>query len=165
MEIQTRAAEGGTVGGAGPRGLRLLSWFGFPECLHPDFPLFAFHILSSSCLGFCLGLLPRSPHTSLLGEEFQVRQKLGSSETPRSPSRPSPFPGRPGRKGRRKLSRLGCSHPGRVPSAGDADTAHHWPPPRFSVSHRAYKQHQQGGGYFFLGPPLVISFPLPTPLL
>lgn len=35
------------MGGAGPHGLKVLSWLGFPESLHPDFSLFASRITAS----------------------------------------------------------------------------------------------------------------------
>lgn len=49
----------------GPHGLGVLSSFGFPECSSSRFSLCVFQILSS-CPGFCHGVLPCSPHTSLL---------------------------------------------------------------------------------------------------
>lgn len=148
MEIRTQAAEGGTVGGAGPHGLKVLSWLGFPGSLHPDFSLFASRITAS---GFYHA--PLTPASSV--KSFKSDRNWG---VPRhlaarvcllpSPSLPEGlFSPR-----QRLLSGRGRHSP--------RQAAAHSPSPRGNT-HGVTKARS----HVFLGPPLVISFPLPTPLL
>lgn len=149
----------------GPHGLGVLSSFGFPECSSSRFSLCVFQILSS-CPGFCHGVLPCSPHTSLLSPSRVL--SLTEIEVPRdlkARDRLLPAPGlREGSRGS-----MCCPSPTRTVLAQakppllemQMQPATGSPPDSLSPARNASSLTEEGF-YFFPRPSWVLSFPLPA---